>query len=330
MTGNRKLRSKAAVLFFTVMLLWALYTGGLLWRSNPHATYAAYELRLAIGMLLLAGGALGWVVETLERKNRQLSETHRRLESILELLPDATFAIDTQRRVILWNRAAEEMTGLKKEEILGRGDYAYAVPFYGIQRPLLVDLLLGDNREWEAKYRSIQRKGDVLYGEGYAPQAYGGRGLHFWTAVSLLYDDQGRVAGAVQCIRDIGERRNLEEKLRHLGTRDALTGLYNRSFFEEEMQRLEEEGILPVSIIVADVDSLKIVNDALGHGCGDELLRRVASVLRSQLRPSDVVARIGGDEFAVILPHTGREAAEEVVRRVSSAMEEENARCGAR
>ncbi|SMB99786.1 PAS domain S-box-containing protein/diguanylate cyclase (GGDEF) domain-containing protein [Thermanaeromonas toyohensis ToBE] len=247
------------------------------------------------------------------------------LERIIDCLPDATLAVDRQGRVLVWNLAMEEMTGVKKEEILGKGEYAYAIPFYGIQRPILVDILLGNGKEWEQEYEKVERKGHILIGEGFAPCAYGGRGLHFWTLVAPIHDDRGNLLGAVQCIRDIGERKRMEEELRLWSTRDALTGLYNRAFFEEELQRLEKGRSFPISLVLCDLDGLKIVNDMLGHEQGDELLRRAAKVIAGCVRGSDVVARVGGDEFAIILPQTGRKTAEEVARRIIEAAEKDTA-----
>lgn len=139
-----------------------------------------------------------------------------------------------------------------------------------------------------------------------------------------IYDDKGNLLGAVQCIRDIGERKKMEDELRRCSTRDALTGLYNRAFFEEELRRLDRGRSFPVSLILCDLDGLKVVNDMLGHEQGDELLRRAARVIASCVRGSDVVARVGGDEFAVILPQTDRKTAEEVAERINEAVEKDN------
>lgn len=265
------------------------------------------------------------LVESGELLPDRLVERLSLIERLVDSLPDGVLAVDREGKVVVWNRAVEEMTGVRKEEMLGRGEYAYAIPFFGERRPILVNILLGNGKEWERKYEKIERKGHVLVGEGFAPCAYGGRGLHFWTLAAPIQDRKGNLLGAVQCIRDIGERKKMEAELRYCSTHDALTGLYNRAFFEEKLRRLEKGRSFPVSLILCDLDGLKVVNDALGHEQGDELLRRAAKVIAGCVRGSDVLARVGGDEFAVILPQTDRKRAEEVVGRIIEAVETDNA-----
>ena len=111
-------------------------------------------------------------------------------------------------------------------------------------------------------------------------------------------------------------RKEYEEKIKFLSFHDKLTGLYNRAYFEEELKKLNNERNLPLSIIIGDINNLKIVNDTFGHQHGDQLLFRVAEVLKSCFRKSDVISRWGGDEFSIILPHTTKEKGIEIIKRI--------------
>jgi len=115
-----------------------------------------------------------------------------------------------------------------------------------------------------------------------------------------------------------------QEELRHLSTHDILTGLYNRSFFEEEFKRLSLGRRFPVSILAADVDGLKVVNDSLGHEAGDRLLKLAAEVMSGAFRAGDVVARVGGDEFCVLLPEADTQIVTESMERIRQRLDNAN------
>jgi diguanylate cyclase (GGDEF)-like protein len=115
-----------------------------------------------------------------------------------------------------------------------------------------------------------------------------------------------------------------EEKLMEMSTHDSLTGLRNRGFFEETLKQIDLVKKNPVSILSADVDDLKKTNDNLGHEAGDQLLKRAAEVLTSVFRDADTVARVGGDEFVIVLPNTNDEQAQVIVERVREQIEKHN------
>lgn len=137
--------------------------------------------------------------------------------------------------------------------------------------------------------------------------------------VTPLGQEQG---GAVVSHINITDRVLSEQKLAYLATHDGLTGLYNRAFFDQELARLQEEQLAPVTLVVADIDGLKKVNDQQGHAAGDELLRRAAGLLHGAFRDQDAIVRIGGDEFAVILPGIGEERAQQIYERLVTHLRE--------
>jgi len=137
------------------------------------------------------------------------------LDSVLNFLPDPTFAIDKEGKVIVWNNAIELMTGVSKDEIIGKGNFEYAMPFYRKRRPLLIDLVLKSDEAFEnSHYEDIYMRDGVLYAEAFVPNIYGGKGAYMWGSASKLFDIQGNVIGAIETIRDITERKKNERLLR--------------------------------------------------------------------------------------------------------------------
>jgi len=146
----------------------------------------------------------------LKRAEAATLESERRLADIINFLPDAALVIDLEGKVITWNRAIEEMTGIQAKDMLGKGGYEYAMPFYGEHRPMLIDLALLPNEDAEKKYVHIERRGSVVVGESYVPHLKGGQRYVLGTA-SALHDPRGRAIGAIEIIRDITEREQARQ-----------------------------------------------------------------------------------------------------------------------
>ncbi len=141
------------------------------------------------------------------------------------------------------------------------------------------------------------------------------------TVSSIYYEGQWAVLGNIM---DLTERKTSEEQLKYLSTHDNLTKLYNRAYFEAEVERLEHGRRFPINVLMADIDYLKETNDSLGHQAGDELLRRAAAVLKQGFRKEDVIARIGGDEFAAIWTDSGQSTGRTALKRIGKSLAEHN------
>lgn len=145
-----------------------------------------------------------------------------------------------------------------------------------------------------------------------------GEPIHIHIDFCIMPGHEQDFSWAVVAIQDITARKKAEEYLRYLGTHDVMTGLFNRAHFEETLTRFEKGGCEPVSVIIADLNGLKTVNDTYGHQAGDSLIRRAAEVLKASFDRAHSVARIGGDEFAVLMPETPEAAAREGLARIQS------------
>lgn len=263
-------------------------------------------------------------ITDLKEAQRELEASHQYSVNIVNSLPDPTFAIDIHGCVVAWNKAMEQLTGIEAANMLGCGNYEYSIPFYGHRKPILIDYVLTPERSQGEQYSYMRNEGESLVAEAYAPLLKGGKGAYLWGSASVIRDIDGNAMGAINTIKDFTEYKETQQQLKYFSMHDMLTGLYNRSYFEEELKRLDKSRFYPLSVILCDVDGLKLINDSLGHHKGDELLKAAAEVIRSAFRSSDAVSRIGGDEFALILPQTDHTTVDAAVKRIESFIEKYN------
>jgi PAS domain S-box-containing protein len=180
------------------------------------------------------GEVMGAVFSTREISDRKVIEdslrmAHRQLMEIIDFLPDATFVIDQDKKVVAWNRAMEKMTGVSKNDMLGKGNYEYAIPFFGERRPILIDIVGEEAPRYEQQYISFFRKGDSIIAESYIPSLpFTMKETYLWGKASPRYDGNGAIIGAIEVTRDITDIKRIEmalreseEKFRHLFEQSA-------------------------------------------------------------------------------------------------------------
>jgi len=246
-----------------------------------------------VKLLEKVAGDIGFALDNLERERRrqkaeaELRESQQQLSYIIDFLPDATLVVDKERKVIAWNRAVEEMTGVRKEDILGKGDYAYAVAFYGKPRPMLLDMVVTGGAEPAAGYDFVERKGNQLRAEGHAPNAFQGRGAYVWGTAAPLYDREGNIAGAIESIRDISKRKAMESALQQ-----REKALENKTHQLEEMnaalnvllqKRADDEKELQESVLANLKEMVLPYLDKIKQSRLDETQRTYIGILESHL-----------------------------------------------
>jgi diguanylate cyclase (GGDEF)-like protein/PAS domain S-box-containing protein len=231
------------------------------------------------------------------------------LEAVLDAAASLIVVVDTRGGLVYWNDACERLSGYTAEEMGGSEPVLELIPeeHRAAALGIVEALARGDSPVvTEVPWRT--RSGELRLIE--------------WSSTGLRGPD-GEITHVVGTGIDVTERRRLEEELRHLADHDALTGLINRRRFEEELERHLTHGRrygMAGALLVLDLDGFKAVNDEHGHRAGDDVLCSVAKALKGRLRESDTVARIGGDEFAVLLPQATPAEAEKVCQALEQAI----------
>ena len=147
------------------------------------------------------------------------------------------------------------------------------------------------------------------------------RDRYYITTAKPILNDKNEVSSVICISKEITERKRMEDELRFISTHDSLTGLYNRHFFQTEMERIQGSRLFPVSIVMADLDNLKVINDRHGHKTGDAIIITAADLLKKSFRSEDIIARLGGDEFGVLLPETGVTEMSDIISRFYNEIE---------
>ncbi len=252
-------------------------------------------------------------VTKLKRLEQELRQEKALLQTTLHSLGDGVISTDIYGKIDIMNAVAENLTGWTLEKAKGKD---FQEVFRLIDEftkltylsPVQHVLETGEKIELSANKLLVRKNGETLPVEDSA---------------APIRDERGSILGAVLVFRDYTEKKEKQERIVYLSYHDQLTGLYNRRYFEEELSRLDTERNLPFSIAMIDVNGLKLTNDAFGHLKGDELLKRVSSTIKRECRSDDIVSRIGGDEFVVLLPRTSYMEAEHIMNRIYHAVNDE-------
>ncbi|UYO61570.1 diguanylate cyclase [Acetobacterium wieringae] len=253
-----------------------------------------------------------------KRMEKSLFIEKERLQTTLLSIGDGVISTDSRGCVTLLNKVAENLTGWNQQE-------AYGLPLDQVLK--LVNEYTRESCENPA--RRVLEEGLIIELNNHTLLlSKDGREIPIEDSAAPIKDQDGQITGVVIVFRDFTDKKEKQEKIEYLSFHDHLTGLYNRRYFDEELKRLNTPRNLPLSLLIFDVNGLKLTNDAFGHMAGDRLLKKVAQTMQTISRSDDIIARIGGDEFVILLPQTEIQEAKELAKRINTALSHEHLEAG--
>lgn len=259
-------------------------------------------------------GAEGFITDVTQRKlaEKALKRSEERFRTMFEGAPLGMAIIDGETGEIYQvNARYAEIIGRTKRELVTSNIKDYSAD--------------ADVEAYIQKIKLIQSNQISIFSQ--YQKIIKPDGSTVWVNVTMapLCVEEEYSSGRLLCmLEDVTDRRTAEEEILYLSYYDQLTGLYNRRFYSEELRRIDTERNLPITLVMADVNGLKLTNDAFGHHTGDRLLKHIANVIRKQCRADDILARIGGDEFILLLPQTDSDQAGKLVERIRAAIANED------
>ncbi len=250
------------------------------------------------------------VLTNVERRNIQkklFAERSKYFQTLISI-GDGVMVVDPDGKIEMLNKVAQQLTGWTNEEAKGRHYREVFILSHEdrrqeIQDPIIAAMATDQTQELKNPAILTAKDGAVF---------------HLEDSAAPIKNEKGETVGIVLVFRDVSEKKEQRKAIEYLSFHDALTGLYNRRFLEEELLRLDTERNLPISIIVGDVNGLKLTNDIFGHAQGDVFLKKIAEVMRRVCRSDDIIARWGGDEFVILLPQTTLEQAKQIKKRIKT------------
>jgi len=259
---------------------------------------SSYFMKGEKGSLILAGTIRPLNGQSFPEED-SYSSGHKYRE-ILSTIEEGYYEADLEGRLTFFNDAACRMFGYTRDEF---ADITY------------LDICRDPATVFN-KFRLVYQTGRPDSGFVMETARKDGSPIFIEVSISLLNTREGKIGGFRGIARDITERIVFQQQLEFLGMHDQLTGLYNRNYFEEELKRISKGRDYPVTLISADINGLKLINDTMGHDQGDLLIKAAADVLKDSLRGSDILSRVGGDEFTALLVGTDEKTADRIMKRI--------------